>query len=141
MHELILKQYFEDELPIEILAADVKNTQRKETYDTTSVNVNQIQDNGTYQVKREHLLKLCNEAISGNLILEDINSIALALVFSEYFVWDSKTVEGEIIETVVYDWDSPEINFPLTIENMLLWRHYLLTGEYKLYSANSKIGD
>lgn len=138
MHELTLKQYFENEIPIEVLAADVKNTQRKETYDTTSVDVNQIHDNDFYQVKREHLLNLCDEAISGNLTLEDINSIALALAFSEYFVWDSQTEEGEVIETVVYDWDSPEINFPLTMENMLLWKHYLLTGEYKLRSAKSK---
>lgn len=136
MKETVLRDYFENRGTVETLAENVKDTQKRATYDTTSVQVEQIQDGTTYQVRKEHLLKLCNEVLNGNLLLEDINSIALALVFSEYFVWDTKTEEGEMIETTIYDWDSPEINFPLTLSNMKLWKHYLETGEYRLGIEN-----
>lgn len=136
MKETVLRDYFENRVTVETLAENVKDTQKRATYDTTSVQVEQIQDGTTYQVRKEHLLKLCNEVLNGNLLLEDINSIALALVFSEYFVWDTKTEEGEMIETTIYDWDSPEINFPLTLSNMKLWKHYLETGEYRLGIEN-----
>ncbi|WP_192820974.1 hypothetical protein [Rufibacter sp. LB8] len=138
MKETVLRDYLENRVPVETLAENVKNTQKRATYDTTSVQVEQIKDGTTYQVRKEHLLRLCNEVLNGNLTLEDINSIALALVFSEYFIWDTNTEEGEIIETIIYDWDSPEINFPLTPSNMQLWKHYLETGKYKLRIKNKE---
>ncbi|WP_299821629.1 hypothetical protein [uncultured Pontibacter sp.] len=136
MKESVLRDYFENRISVESLAGNVKNTQRKATYDTTSVHVEQIKDGSTFQVRKVHLLRLCNEVLNGNLTLEDINSIALALVFSEYFVWDTNTEEGQMIETVIYDWDSPEINFPLTLSNMKFWKQYLETGDYKLGIEN-----
>ena len=136
MEELVLRDYFESRVPVESLAENIKNTQRRATYDTTSVHVEQIKDNSTFQVRKEHLLRLCSEVLNGNLTLENINSIALVLVFSEYFVWDIKTEEGQINETVIYDWDSPEINFPLTLSNMKLWKQYLETGKYRLRIEN-----
>jgi hypothetical protein len=132
MEETALRDYFENRITVESLAENVKDTQKRVTDDTTSVQVEQIKDGATFQIRKEYLLRLCNGVLNGNLTLEDINSIALALVFSEYFVWDTKTEEGEVIETVIYDWDSPEINFPLTLSNMKLWKNYLETGEYRL---------
>lgn len=132
MEERALMDYLENRITVESLAENVKNTQKRATYDTTLLQVEPIKDGSTFQIRKEHLLRLCNEVLNGNLTLEDINSIALALVFSEYFVWDTKTEEGEVIETVIYDWDSPEINFPLTLSNMKLWKEYLETGEYRL---------
>ncbi|MFD2246343.1 hypothetical protein [Pontibacter ruber] len=136
MKESVLRDFFENRILVKSLAENVKHTQRRATSDTTSVHVEQIKDGSTYQVRKEHLLSLCNEGLNGNLTFEDINSIALALVFSEYFVWDTKTEEGQMIETVIYDWDSPEINFPLTLSNMKLWKQYLETGEYRLRIEN-----
>lgn len=136
MRETVLRDYFDNKVTVEILAENVRGTQKRATYDITSVQVGQIQDGRTYQVRKEHVLRLCNEVLNGNLTLEDINSIALALVFSEYFVWDINTKEGEMIETIIYDWDSPESNFPLTPSNMKLWKRYLETGEYELGREN-----
>jgi hypothetical protein len=63
------------------------------------------------------------------LQLEDLNSVAFALNFSDYFTWDGETEEGERITTATFAWDNPEIDYPLTIENIQLWRQYLSTGE------------
>ena len=136
MKETVLRDYFENKVTVKTLAENVKDTQKRATYDTISVKVEQVQDGTTYQIRKEHLLRLCNEVLNGKLSLEDINSIALTLVFSEYFFWDTKTKEGEMIETTVYDWDSPEINFPLTLSNMKLWKQYFETGEYNLRVEN-----
>ena len=38
--------------------------------------------------------------------------------------------EDNIIATVIFDWDNPEINFPITIENLKKWKIYLEIGEY-----------
>jgi len=32
---------------------------------------------------------------------------------------------------VICDWDNPEIGFDLTVDNVKLWKDYLLTGIYK----------
>ena len=68
----------------------------------------------------------------------DLNTIAFSLITSEYFTWDSESKIGERIETVIYDWDNPEIGFDLTIDNIKLWKEYLLTGDYKLDEESLK---
>jgi hypothetical protein len=83
---------------------------------------------------------LCDNAIAGQLTSTDLNTIAFALVASEYFTWDQddKTTDGKIIDQTISDWDSPEIGFPLTIENFRRWKKYLETGEYTLDSKELK---
>ena len=51
------------------------------------VHVNQMKGIDIYKITKKHLLKLCNDAIRGNLKPAHLTTIAYALVFSEYFFW------------------------------------------------------
>jgi len=130
MKEEILKKYFERELSTDVLFQDVDESEYKTGYDTFEVNVIQINNEDKFVVRPDHLLLLCRDAIKSNIKLEHLTTISLALLFSEYFEWDSKTKGGEIVDTVIYDWDSPEINFPITMSNLKSWETYLETGIY-----------
>ena len=135
MTESKLKEYFEDLINTELLSIDLKDSQKRTGYDTIAVYVNPIAD-GKFEIKKEHLIKLCNDTINGQLLVSDLNTIAFALITSKCFYWDEQTEDGEIIETVIFDWDNPDIGYDLTIQNVELWRKYLITGNYKFNKQN-----
>lgn len=127
MKEKTLKDYFDNKVTVEILATDVKDSQKKTSYDVISVYVDNINETGEYEITRDHLIKLLEDTIAGRLTTTDLNTIAFALMFSEYFTWDE---DDKIIEDTIFALDNPDIGFPLTIENLRRWRKYLETGEY-----------
>jgi hypothetical protein len=135
MKESILKKYFEKEIPLEIMASDLKDSQTRTGLDTVSIHIEAIRETGEFQISIEYLIRLCDNVINGDIELIDLNTIAFALISSEYFTWDSKSVIGQRVETVVYDWDNSNIGFDLTIENVKLWKDYLTTGNYR-FNAN-----
>ena len=132
MTEQTLLNYFQNAATVKQLAEDLKGSQQKSSYDTTSVYVAPIDTEKEFNVTKEHLIKLCDDVISGKLTLTDINTIAFAIISSDFFTWDNETEGAALIETVVYDWDNPEIGFDLTLKNMKLWKEYLQTGSYNL---------
>ena len=140
MKEQVLRDYFDNNLTIDILVVDVKGSQKKTGHDVISVNVDKIAESGEYEIKREHLLRLCEETISGRLTTTDLNTIAFALVFSDYFTWnrEGETEDGQIVDTIIQDWDNPEIGYPLTMDNLFKWRVYLQTGQYNFSRKDLK---
>ena len=130
MKDEILRDYFDNLIPVDILYKDVEGNEAKKSYDVISVYIDQIKDGSQYIVTKGHLLKLCNDALSGNLEMSHLTTIAFALVFSDYFAWNSD--EDDIVETVIFDWDNPEINFPINFDNLKKWKTYLETGIYRL---------
>lgn len=131
MTEEKLRDYFDNRLTPQKLTSDLKDSQRRMSYDTTAVHIINIED-GEFEVKKEHLIKLCDDVISGQLGLTDLNTIGFALIASDYFTWDSNKADGELVSNVIFEWDNPEIGFDLTIKNVRLWKEYLLTGIYRL---------
>lgn len=127
MTEQKLKEYFENKISCTEFCNDLKGSQVKTSFDVTNVLITQIED-GEFEIKLEHLIKLSNDVINGNLTTEDINTIAFALNFSDFFIWDENTVDGKIISDVVFDWDNPNIGYDLNIENFKKWKEYLETG-------------
>ncbi len=87
MTEQKLKEYVENKITIDELKSDVKNSQTKTGFDTTSVYIKQI-DEGEFEVQKEHLIKLCDDFIAQKLDSEDLNTIAFSLIASEYFDWN-----------------------------------------------------
>jgi hypothetical protein len=133
MKETILRAYFDDEIEVGTLAADLSNSQEKTGYDTTAVYIDQISVEGEYELTRQHLLRLCDCCIGGHLTPKDLNTVAFALMISEYFTWGNAVpADYEIIERTLFDWDNPDISHPLTLDNFKRWREFLLTGEYSL---------
>ncbi len=131
MTEEKLRDYFDNKLTSEELSSDLLDSQKKTGYDVTAVYVKSIGD-GEFEVKKEHLVKLCDDVISGHLALIDLNTIAFALMASDYFTWSNNGAQGEVLSNVIFEWDNPEIGFDLTIKNVRLWKEYLLTGIYRL---------
>ena len=132
MTEQALLEYFQNRLSADELAKDLKGSQRKTGYDTSRVYVAPIDDDQTFIVTRDHLIKLTTDTLNGALTPEDLNTIAFAIISSEFFTLNSEGIDVEIIETVIHDWDNYEIGFALSMKNIALWKEYLQTGNYKL---------
>jgi hypothetical protein len=130
MTEEKLRDYFDGKITPEEFSSDLKDSQKRTGHDVTAVYIKSVGD-GEFEIKKEHLIKLCDDVISRHLALIDLNTIAFALMASDYFTWNNGA-HGEVLSNVIFEWDNPEIGFDLTIKNVRLWKEYLLTGIYRL---------
>jgi hypothetical protein len=83
----------------------------------------------SFPVTAAHLVRLCDAVISGSLPAGDLQPIAFCMIASDYFEWDTDMPEGELVTETLYDWSSPETNYPLVDTTVKLFRERLLTGE------------
>jgi hypothetical protein len=132
MTEQALLDYFQNRLSADELSKDLKGSQRKASHDTTSVYVTPVDNDQEFMVTKEHLIRLSADTLNRKLTPEDLDTIAFAIVSSDFFTLDNEGEDAEIVETVVYDWDNPVIGFDLSLKNIELWKEYLQTGEYGL---------
>ncbi|MDG5493251.1 hypothetical protein [Psychroserpens sp. SPM9] len=132
MTESILKEYFENKISPEILSADLNGSIKKLTYDTSEISVIRMESDIEFEIKQSHLNKIINDALNGNLTFDNLKIIASGLIFSEYFIWDSDTKIGNRIATIITELDNTKINFPISTENLKLWKDYLASGVHKL---------
>jgi hypothetical protein len=65
---------------------------------------------------------LCDAVISGELPPTALCPIGFFLIACDNFTWDTSTPEGDQISETLFEWAAPEINYPLTIENVQRWR-------------------
>ena len=119
-------------MTVDVLTIDLKDSKTKKGFDTTTVTIEQIVESGKFEILIDYLMRLCDAAIKSKLAMTDLNTIASALITSEHFIWYSDSRDGKRVETVIYNWDNPEIGFDLTADNVILCKNYLLTGKYKL---------
>jgi hypothetical protein len=63
--------------------------------------------------------------LEGRLAVGNLNSIAFCLFISDFFTHDQN---DEVLDRVLFDWDNPEIGFPLTLANIAKWKELLETG-------------
>jgi hypothetical protein len=122
MKEQLLLDYLQNKITVEELAADLKGSQHKTGYNFTSVYVDPIKWDGEFEITKGHLLQLCNEAINRKLLFTDLNTIAFAIISSEFFTHNQ---DDEVTDRVLFQWDNPEICFPLTEENMKKWKRII----------------
>ena len=132
MTESILKEYFKNKISSELLSADLNRSITKMTYDTSQIRVVAMESDSKFEVEQNHLNKILNDTLNGNLTFDNLKTIASGLMFSEYFTWDSDTEIGNRIATIIIELDNTEINFPITTENLKLWKEYLESGIHKL---------
>ncbi|NOX47611.1 MAG: hypothetical protein GXO89_11610 [Chlorobi bacterium] len=132
MTESILKEYFENKISSEFLSADLNGSIKKLTYDTSQISVVEMESDSEFEVEQSHLNKILNDALNGNLTFDNLKTIASGLMFSDYFTWDSDTEIGNRIATIIVELDNTEINFPISTENLKLWKKYLESGVHKL---------
>ena len=130
MRESVLRDYFlgiVDELR---LSEDLAGSAVKTSYDVIT---HYITDDfaGDFEVKTNHLIRLCDAFLTGKLKAEHLELIGFALEASDHFLWDndSDEVEDSPVAETIHAWASPEINYPLTNEIISKFKHLLLTGE------------
>ena len=132
MSESILKEYFENKIGSEFLSADLNGSIKKLTYDTSEISVVEMESDSEYEVEPQHVNKILTDTLNGNLTFDNLKTIASGLMFSEYFTWDSETETGERVANILFELDNTGIGFPITTENLKLWKEYLESGIHKL---------
>jgi hypothetical protein len=125
MRETILRQFFEGNASDRELADDVSGSLSRRGNEGT-VRIERM--DSEFLVKAQHLVRLCEAVLSGALDPKYLVAIGFALQSSDAFTWDGSTEDGERVAETASDWSAPEINFPLTIENVRGWKSYLMKG-------------
>jgi hypothetical protein len=70
------------------------------------------------------LTRFCDAVRTGRMTSEALRHIAFAIIASDQFDWQDN-LAGEVL----HDWAAPEINYPLTAENMNRFSRWLLRQE------------
>jgi hypothetical protein len=85
-----------------------------------------------FELRPEHLVMLIDAVGSGALGVPDLETLCTCLEFSERFLRDADTPDGERVADALFWLANPSINYPLTPRVLAKVRHYLLTGENEL---------
>jgi hypothetical protein len=125
MHEEVLKRFFEGEVSAEKLARDIRGSVTH--FDQVRSSVHIVDMASEYQVTRRAPILLCDSVLSGALSPELLATIGFALEASDKFLWDGD--EHELAADVIADWSCPEVNYPLTVENIRRFKQWLTDAE------------
>ncbi|MBI1827309.1 MAG: hypothetical protein HY287_03910 [Planctomycetes bacterium] len=74
-------------------------------------------------VEVRHLIKLCDDVLNHALRPCELDTLGF-----EFESWPKKPGEEPLIGKILACWNAPEINVPLTRENIAKFREWLLTG-------------
>ena len=135
MHESTLKDYFLGVVDESRLNEDLEGSAVRTSLDVITHYVNPM--DSEFRVEPAHLVKLCDAVLSGKLNAERLELIGYCLVASDHFFWEEGSKSGELVAETAYDWSSPEINYPLTFENIEKFRERLITGEETFSKADA----
>lgn len=88
--------------------------------------------NKKIKISRSDLIAKCNQYLNGEIEKSDLENFAFDSIAKDCFDWDD-----EIVDDIIFQWDSQEINFPINKRNVELWKHQLETEEDLLADYNS----
>jgi len=120
MREIILRDFFLGRTTPEALAKDTFGSVKQIGPIKFSVEIEDMDEE--FSVTREMLVSLCDAVLSGQFPSHELSTIGFALQASDRFTWDGEDLTGRVID----DWGSPEINYALTLENVQMFRNWLL---------------
>ena len=133
MRELILRQFFEGTSSARELASDLLGSTRQSG---SKIKITSIEDmDAQFRVTSEMAVRLCDAVLAGEIPAESLETVGFALQTSDKFEWDGD--EDEALASVIADWSCPEVNYPLTIDNVRRFREWLLRSEP--YPTNSNV--
>jgi hypothetical protein len=126
MREEILKQFFIGEVGPNVLAEDLVDSMITKA-DMTKHPIEDMRE--SFQLGPEHLIRLCDAVLNGEIKPQYLQSIGFCIVASDNFEYDTDTAEGNLVGDILLDWSAPIINYPLTTTNVEKFRQRLVTGE------------
>jgi len=121
MREDVLKRFFLGEATAAELARDVAGSIKQLSSIVSRVEIEDMNDE--LRVTRPMLVSLCDAVLGGSLPPDALGTIGFALEASDKFAWDGGA--DELVARVIADWSCPEINYPLTLENVGRFRDWL----------------
>jgi hypothetical protein len=121
MREEVLKQFFLGNIHGAQLQEDLRNTVRQLDSLVSDVRIEDMK--ASFQVRREHLIALCDAVADGSLQPDSLEPMGFALMASDAFEW-----EDELMSEIIADWSSPEINYPLNLSTVEQFKRWL-TGK------------
>ena len=126
MHESVLRDYFAGKTDASALRADLSGAVVATGPRSSS---QRIEDMTTdFALRPEHLIRLCDAVLSGELEPDDLQTIGFCLVASDHFSWDGDVPPGDVIAETVHDWSASEVNYRLTRDTVRKFRERHLTG-------------
>jgi hypothetical protein len=125
MKEKILKKFFEGRATADDLARDLKGAVKQLSKTESVVRIEAM--DSEFRVTRPMLVALCDAVLTGAVPAEELATVGFALESSDNFEWDGD--EDELLADIIADWSCPEINFPLTSENVARCRRWLTGAE------------
>ncbi|MDE3202500.1 MAG: hypothetical protein KGN79_16440 [Acidobacteriota bacterium] len=104
----------------DFLNGEISASRLQKEADSALIRVNEIESNiaitpmtSDFDLTRNHIQKLCNTFLDGELTAEAITTIAFSLIATDHFCW-----EDDVMSEVIFDWSCPEVNYPINAENI-----------------------
>jgi hypothetical protein len=120
MREQVLRDFFEGRSSAEGLERDIAGSIKQSGPKTTVISIEDMDTD--FNVTSDMAVRLCDAVLCGELRPEALHTIGFALAASDRFQWDG---DDEILANVIADWSCPEVNYPLTFENVQRFRAWL----------------
>ena len=95
-------------------------------------------EEGEFLLETRHLVSVCDDVLNGKMKTDTLYLFSFILIGSDYFTWDSESDEGRRISNVIFEWNNPTINYPLTIENVSECKKYLQGQERKMRTDHGR---
>jgi hypothetical protein len=135
VREETLKRFFQGEATALDLAKDVAGSTKRLSSIADRVDIEDMDTD--FCVIRPMLVSLVDAVLAGSLPPDALATIGFALDASDKFIWDGDDAD-ELLANVIADWSCPEVNFPLTLENVAKFRARLAGDEH--YPTRPKEG-
>jgi len=131
MNESSIRDFFLGKLPPELLAKEAQAAIEPVDAITTKVHVREMDD--SFIIGRDMAVRLCDAVLADEMAPHLLQPLAFALIGADSFTWDD-----ELLGDVLFDRSAPEINYPLTQENIQRFRRWLLEEEpYPQHAASA----
>jgi len=134
MNAQVLREFFDDHASASLLGADLRHAFEQTSIDSFRLRMTDLKEDFT--VRSEHLVKLCDAVLTGQLNPEGLRAVGFGMIASAHFDWDGDAPDGSMVADTLHDWASPEANYRLSPTTVQKFRHRLLTGEDTLTRAD-----
>jgi hypothetical protein len=125
MHESVLRDYFLGIVSAAELENDIAGSEQQLSDIASEQHIEDMSER--FNVRRTMLVQLCDDVLVKKIRPESLHLIGFALLASERFEFDAS--EDELMVDVINDWSCPEVNWPLTINSVQMFRRWLLNEE------------
>jgi len=130
MRESILRDFFVGKAHAKVLSTEIDGSRviTSQPGVLPVVSQNHIVDmDSEFEVSRLSLIAVCDAFLAGGLKTGDVEFIGYALACSDWFTWDGD--QDNILASIIEHWSTPEINYPLNVENIQRCRRWLEGAE------------